>query len=278
MTGPNDPPETGAHTDFSDTETYGDYLHLDALLACQQPKSGHHDEMMFVILHQATELWMKLILHEITAATRCIATDDLNQAQKMLARVSRIESQLIQSWDVLSTLTPSEYLGFRDQLGQASGFQSWQYRMIEFALGNKNARMLNAHADRPEIHARLQAALASPSLYDEVLRLLARRGLAIAENCIERDWTQSYQPDDSVHAAWRAIYGDPQTHWELYEFAEKLIDVEDWFQQWRFRHMKTVERVIGFKRGTGGTAGVSYLRHALDIYFFPELWQVRTAL
>jgi tryptophan 2,3-dioxygenase len=281
MTGPNDTteaPETGAHTDFREAETYGDYLRLDALLACQQPKTDHHDEMMFVILHQVTELWMKLILHEIAAATRCVAADDLNQAQKMLARVSRIEAQLIQSWDVLSTLTPPEYLGFRDQLGQASGFQSWQYRMIEFALGNKNARMLDAHADRPEIHARLQSALADPSLYDEVLRLLARRGFAIAGDRIERDWTQPYQPDDSVHAAWHAIYGDPQTHWELYEFAEKLIGVEDWFQQWRFRHIKTVERIIGFKRGTGGTAGVSYLRHALDIYFFPELWQVRTAL
>lgn len=281
MTGPNDPqepPETGAHTDFRDTESYSDYLHLDTLLACQQPKTGHHDEMMFVIIHQATELWMKLIVHEVVAATACVAADDLDQAQKMLARISRIEAQLIQSWDVLSTLTPTEYLGFRDSLGQASGFQSWQYRLIEFALGNKNARLLAPHADRPEIHARLQAALNSPSLYDEVLRLLARRGFAIAPERIERDWTQPYLPDDSVHAAWLAIYSDPEQHWQLYEFAEKLIDVEDWFQQWRFRHMKTVERIIGFKRGTGGTAGVSYLRHVLDIYFFPELWQVRTAL
>ncbi len=278
MTGPNDPPETGAHTDFQEAETYGDYLRLDALLTCQQPKTGHHDEMMFVIIHQATELWMKLILHETVAATACVAADDLEQAQKMLARISRIEAQLIQSWDVLSTLTPTEYLNFRDQLGQASGFQSWQYRMIEFALGNKNARLLAAHADRPEIHARLQAALARPSLYDEVLRLLARRGFTIAADHLERDWSQPYQADDSVHAAWLAIYRDPEQHWQLYEFAEKLIDVEDWFQQWRFRHMKTVERIIGFKRGTGGTAGVSYLRHALDIYFFPELWQVPTEL
>ena len=177
-----------------------------------------------------------------------------------------------------STLTPTEYLGFRDQLGQASGFQSWQYRMIEFALGNKNARLLAAHIDRPKIHARLQTALASPSLYDEVLRLLARRGFAISADRVERDWTQPYQADDSVRAAWLAIYADPQQYWQLYEFAEKLIDVEDWFQQWRFRHMKTVERIIGFKRGTGGTAGVAYLRHALDIYFFPELWQVPTEL
>ncbi len=281
MTGPNDvpaPPETGAHTDFQEAETYSDYLHLDALLACQHPKSGHHDEMMFVIIHQATELWMKLILHEIAGATACVAADDLEQAQKMLARISRIEAQLIQSWDVLSTLTPPEYLGFRDSLGQASGFQSWQYRMIEFALGNKNARMLAAHADRPEIHARLQEALGKPSLYDEVLRLLARRGFVIAADHIDRDWSQPYQADDSVRAAWLAVYGDPAKHWELYEFAEKLVDVEDWFQQWRFRHMKTVERIIGFKRGTGGTAGVAYLRHALDIYFFPELWQVPTEL
>ncbi len=281
MTGPNDSsdaPETGAHTDFSGAETYGDYLHLDGLLACQQPKSDHHDEMMFVIIHQATELWMKLILHELTAATAQVAADQLDQAQKMLARVSRIESQLIQSWDVLSTLTPTEYLGFRDKLGHASGFQSWQYRMIEFALGNKNARLLAAHADRPEIHTRLQTALANPSLYDEALRLLARRGFTIPETHTERDWTQPYKPDDSVRAAWLTIYGDPEKHWELYEFAEKLIDVEDWFQQWRFRHMKTVERIIGFKRGTGGTAGVGYLRHALDIYFFPELWHVPTEL
>ena len=281
MTGPNDtpePPETGAHTDFRDAETYSDYLRLDTLLACQQPKTDHHDEMMFVIIHQATELWMKLILHEVAAATARVAADDLNQAQKMLARISRIEAQLIQSWDVLSTLTPPEYLGFRDQLGQASGFQSWQYRMIEFALGNKNARLLAAHADRPEIHARLQAALDRPSLYDEVLRLLARRGFAIAQDRLDRDWSQPYQPDDSVGAAWHAVYRDRAQHWELYEFAEKLIDVEDWFQQWRFRHMKTVERIIGFKRGTGGTAGVAYLRHALDIYFFPELWQVPTEL
>ncbi|NKB49883.1 MAG: tryptophan 2,3-dioxygenase [Alphaproteobacteria bacterium] len=278
MTGPNDPPETGAHTDFPDNDTYSDYLGLDTLLACQQPKTDHHDEMMFVIIHQATELWMKLILHEVGAARACIADDDLDQAQKMLARISRIEAQLIQSWDVLSTLTPTEYLRFRDQLGQASGFQSWQYRAVEFSLGNKNPRLLAPHAHRPEIHARLQAALTSPSLYDEVIRLLARRGFAIAADRIERDWTQAYQPDDSVHAAWLAIYSDPEQHWQLYEFAEKLIDVEDWFQQWRFRHMKTVERIIGFKRGTGGTAGVSYLRHALDIYFFPELWQVPTAL
>lgn len=281
MTGPNrpsQPPESGAHTDFSATETYGDYLRLDALLACQQPRTAHHDEMMFVIIHQATELWMKLILHEAAAATASVAADDLQQAQKMLARISRIEAQLIQSWDVLSTLTTPEYLGFRDSLGQASGFQSWQYRLIEFAFGNKNPSMLAAHADRPEIHSRLQAALGRPSLYDETLRLLARRGLAIAEDRIARDWTQPYRPDDSVLAAWRTVYEGPEQYWDLYEFAEKLIDVEDWFQQWRFRHMKTVERIIGFKRGTGGTAGVAYLRHALDIYFFPELWQVATAL
>ena len=272
MSGPNDtpqPPESGFHTDFREGDSYGDYLRLDGLLGCQQPKTGHHDEMMFIVIHQATELWMKLILHEITAATDCVAADDLDRAQKMLARISRIEAQLIQSWDVLSTLTPPEYLGFRDQLGQASGFQSWQYRMIEFALGNKNARLLEPHAGQPEIHARLQAALAKPSLYDEVLRLLARRGLAIAPARIERDWSEPYQADDSVRAAWRTVYGDPGQHWELYEFAEKLIDVEDWFQQWRFRHMKTVERIIGFKRGTGGTAGVAYLRKALETRFFP---------
>ena len=281
MTGPNDtrePPETGAHTNFHDAEIYSYYLGLDALHVCQQPKTDHHDEMMFVIIHQATELWMKLFLHEVTAATAAVVADDLDQAQKMLARISRIEAQLIQSWDVLSTLTPTEYLRFRDKLGQPSGFQSWQYRAIEFALGNKNARLLAPHADRPEIHARLQAVLTRPSLYDEVIRLLARRGFAIAADRTERDWSQAYETDDSVQAAWLAIYNDPEQHWQLYEFAEKLIGVEDWFQQWHFRHMKTVERIIGFERGTGGTAGVSYLRHALDIYFFPELWQVPTAL
>ena len=268
----------GTHTDFRDGMTYGDYLGLDALLACQKPLSDKHDEVLFIIIHQATELWMKLVLHELEAAIRTIQGPDFRPAFKMLARISRIQSQLIQSWDVLSTLTPADYLTFRDLLGQASGFQSSQYRLIEFMLGNKNAAMLEPHRDRPEIHARLDAVLHRPSLYDEAIRVLARRGFGIADDVLERDWSQRYRSNPSVKAAWIEIYRNTETHWDLYEFAEELVDLEDWFQQWRFRHVTTVERIIGHKRGTGGTAGVAYLRKALDIRFFPELWELRTEL
>ena len=268
----------GAHTDFRSRMSYGDYLDLERLLAAQRPLSDRHDEVLFIIIHQTTELWMKLVIHELEAAIALLRQDELRPAFKMTARVSRIQSQLIQSWDVLSTLTPADYLTFRGLLGQASGFQSYQYRMIEFLLGNKSRAMLAPHASHPAIHARLAAALAQPSLYDEAVRLLARRGLAIAPACLERDWSEAYAAHPSVRAAWLAVYRDTETYWDLYELAEELVDLEDWFQQWRFRHVTTVERIIGMKRGTGGTAGVAYLRKALDIRFFPELWEVRTEL
>jgi len=276
-TGSGELPE-GTHTDFREDMTYGDYLGLDDLLACQKPLSESHDEMLFVIIHQATELWMKLVLHELGAAVAILEAGDIRPAFKMLARVSRIQTQLIQSWDVLSTMTPADYLTFRDLLGHSSGFQSHQYRMIEFMLGNKNPAMLAPHADRPEIHARLDAALNAPSLYDAAIRLLGRRGFDLAPEAVERDWSAPYVSRPSVRDAWLEIYGNTEKHWDLYELAEELVNVEDWFQQWRFRHLTTVERVIGHKRGTGGTAGVGYLRKALDIRFFPELWDVRTNL
>jgi tryptophan 2,3-dioxygenase len=267
-----------AHVDFSTAMSYGDYLHLDELLACQRPRSEQHDEMLFIIIHQATELWMKLVLHELHQAIAQIRADDLGSAFKGLARVSRIQAQLIQSWDVLSTLTPADYLSFRDKLGQSSGFQSHQYRLIEFALGNKNAAMIEPHRHRPELLTALTTALETPSLYDEAIRLLARRGFKIDKSVLERDVTRPHQSDASVRAAWLQIYRNTAQDWELYQFAEELVDLEDWFQQWRFRHVTTVQRIIGFKRGTGGTAGVAYLKHALDIRFFPELWDVRTEL
>ena len=269
---------TGAHTDFSRSMSYGDYLRLDGLLALQQPLTDRHDEMLFVVIHQATELWMKLALHELRAALAHVRADNLPPAFKMLARVSRIQAQLIQSWDVLSTLTPADYMGFRHALGQASGFQSYQYRAIEFILGNKNRAMLGPHAHRPELHAELTHALESPSLYDEAIRLLARRGFAIDAAVLEREVSEPYRANESVRDAWLAVYRDTGRHWDLYELAEELVDLEDWFQQWRFRHVTTVERIIGRKPGTGGTAGVTYLRKALDIRFFPELWDLRTEL
>ena len=268
----------GAHTDFAGRMSYGDYLALGDLLAAQHPRTDSHDEMLFIVIHQATELWMKLAVHELGAAMDRIARDDLSPCFKMLTRVSRVQAQLIQSWDVLSTLTPAEYLAFRGHLGQASGFQSYQYRLIEFMLGNKNRAMLRPHAHAPEIHGRLEAQLMRPSIYDEAIRLLARRGLEIDAAVIDRDWSAPYRPHTSVKSAWAQVYGDTARFWDLYELAEKLVDLEDWFQQWRFRHMTTVERIIGHRAGTGGTAGVGYLRRALDIRFFPELWDLRTDL
>ncbi len=271
-------PAAEAHVDFSRSMSYGDYLALDRLLACQQPRSAEHDELLFIIIHQATELWMKLVLHELRHATAQLRAGDLQPAFKGLARVSRIQAQLIQSWDVLSTMTPADYSRFRAALGQSSGFQSYQYRLNELALGNKNAEMLAPHRHRPEIVAALQSALAAPSLYDEAIALLARRGFAIDDAVLARDRTRPHRAHPSVKAAWLEIYRDTARHWDLYELAEELVDLEDWFQQWRFRHMTTVTRIIGMKRGTGGTAGVAYLRHALDIRFFPELWDLRTEL
>jgi len=269
---------TAAHTDFVGAMSYGDYLHLDMLLGAQQPRSDDHDEMLFIIIHQATELWMKLTLHELAAARRLVIADDLQPAFKHLARVSRIQSQLIQSWDVLSTMTPSDYSRFRDALGKSSGFQSAQYRLIEFALGNKQASMLAPHRHRADLLAQLTEALETPSLYDEAIRLLVRRGFAIDASVLSRDVREPYQANASVLAAWAQVYRDPRQYWDLYQLAEELIDLEDWFQQWRFRHVTTVQRIIGRKRGTGGTDGVGYLRQVLDVTFFPELWDVRTEL
>ncbi len=269
---------SGAHTDFANAMSYGDYLHLDDLLDAQEPRSGRHDEMLFIVIHQSSELWMKLILHELRAAVAQIQADDLGPAFKMLARVSGIQGQLIQSWDVLSTMTPADYMTFRDALGQSSGFQSHQYRAIEFMLGNKNADMLRPFAHRSDLHGALQSVLDAPSVYDESLALLAKRGLTVPQDRLRRDWRQPYQAHDAVRAAWHEVYSDTARYWDLYELAEKLLDLEDRFQQWRFRHLTTVARIIGAKRGTGGTSGVEYLRQALDIRLFPELWQVRTAL
>jgi tryptophan 2,3-dioxygenase len=270
--------EEGAQLDFSRDMSYGDYLHLDEVLNAQHPLSPEHNEMLFIVQHQTSELWMKLMLHELGAAVQRIASDDLGTAFKMLARVSRIMEQLVHAWDVLATMTPPEYSAIRPYLSNSSGFQSWQYRCIEFMLGNKNAAMLKPHAHTPEILARVEAAYRAPSLYDEALRLLARRGLPVPASHVERDWSQPYVSDDGVEQAWLVAYRAPQQHWDLYQLGEELTDLEDAFRLWRFRHVTTVERVIGFKRGTGGTSGVGYLRKMLDVVLFPEIWKLRTSL
>ena len=267
-----------AQLDFSQSMSYTDYLHLDQVLSAQHPRSSDHNEMLFIIQHQTSELWMKLMLHELRAAIGCVARDELGSAFKMLARVSRIMEQLVHAWDVLATMTPPEYSAIRPYLGHSSGFQSFQYRCIEFAMGNKNAAMLKPHAHHPERAAMVQAAYEAPSLYDESLRLLARRGIAVPASHTERDWTQPYEASEAVEQAWLQVYRDPKRHWELYQLGEELTDLEDAFRLWRFRHVTTVERVIGFKRGTGGTGGVSYLRKMLDVVLFPEIWTLRTAL
>lgn len=259
-TKPYDPSTEGARTDFSDQMSYGDYLSLDAILTAQHPKSDAHDEMLFIIQHQTSELWMKLAIREISAARQAIHGGDLRPAFKMLARVSRIFEQLNNAWDVLRTMTPSDYTTFRDALGPSSGFQSFQYRLIEFMLGNRNHAMLRPHAHREDITAMLKAELATPSLYDEALRLLHAEGIEVPANVLNRDVSAPYAPDDAVIEAWHKVYSDPAKHWSLYELAEKLVDFEDYFRRWRFNHVTTVERVIGFKRGTGGTGGVSYLK------------------
>ena len=266
-----------AKVDFASEMSYGDYLHLDAVLGAQQLRSGAHDEMLFIVQHQVNELWMKLLLHELRAAIAAVAGDRLQPAFKMLARVSRIMEQMVHAWDVLATMTPPEYSTIRPSLASSSGFQSWQYREIEFLLGNKNAKMLKPHAHRPDLLARVQAAHEAPSLYDESLRLLARRGL-LAPEIAERDWSAPYAASVAVEQAWLVVYRDPEAHWDLYQLGEELTDLEDMFRLWRFRHVTTVERVIGFKRGTGGTGGVSYLRKMLDVVLFPEIWKLRTDL
>ncbi len=267
-----------AQLDFSRAMSYGDYLHLDQILGAQHPRSPDHNEMLFIIQHQTSELWMKLMLHELQGAMACVAADDLGSAFKMLARVSKIMEQLVHAWDVLATMTPPEYSAIRPYLASSSGFQSAQYRCIEFALGNKNAAMLKPHAHRPDLLAQVQAAYEAPSLYDQALRLLARRGLTLPASHTERDWTQPYAASPEVEAAWLVVYRSPRAHWDLYQLGEELTDLEDAFRLWRFRHVTTVERVIGFKRGTGGTGGVSYLRKMLDVVLFPEIWTLRTSL
>ena len=268
----------GARLDYSTTMTYGDYLHLDEVLGAQKPRSPDHNEMLFIIQHQTSELWMKLMLHELRAARQSLRADALPPAFKMLARVSRIMEQLVHAWDVLATLTPSEYSALRPYLGASSGFQSYQYRCIEFLLGNKNPVMLTPHAHRPDLQQQVRAALEEPSLYDEAIALLARSGFVIDAPQLERDWSAPRPFSEAVEQAWLTVYRAPEKHWALYELAEELIDLEDAFRLWRFRHVTTVERIIGFKRGTGGTAGVAYLRKMLDVVLFPELWKVRTDL
>lgn len=274
---PYDPAAEGARMSFKDAMSYGDYLRLDQVLSAQAPLSAAHDEMLFIVQHQTSELWMKLAIHELKAASSAIAADNLQPAFKMLTRVARIFEQLNGAWDVLRTMTPSEYTQFRDDLGQSSGFQSYQYRAIEYLAGNRNLAMLRPHAHRPEILAELEAILARPSLYDEALRLLVRRGFVLPDEA-GRDWRTTRVESDAVRDAWRDVYRDPHKHWDSYQLAEKLVDLEDYFRRWRFNHVTTVERVIGLKRGTGGTGGVSYLRRMLEVVLFPELWTVRTAL
>ncbi|MCZ8154121.1 MAG: tryptophan 2,3-dioxygenase [Rhodobacteraceae bacterium] len=275
---PFDPARDGAEMSFDGRMSYGDYLQIDRILGAQHCLTEAHDELLFIIQHQTSELWMRLALHELDAARRCLDADRAPEAFKMLARVARIFEQLNSAWDVLRTMTPSDYSRFRDDLGQSSGFQSWQYRLIEFAVGNRNPAMLRPHAHRPDILSRLQAELARPSLYDAALAHVARLGLPVPAAILARDPARSWAADDGVRAMWEQVYRDPSRHWQAYELAEKLVDFEDYFRRWRFNHVTTVERVIGFKRGTGGTSGVSYLRRMLDVQLFPELWQVRTTL
>jgi tryptophan 2,3-dioxygenase len=275
---PYDPSREGAEMSFRDKMSYTDYLQLNDILGSQKPLSDAHDELLFIIQHQTSELWMKLAIHEITSAIAAIRDDNPQPAFKMLSRVARIFEQLNNAWDVLRTMTPSEYTQFRDSLGKSSGFQSYQYRAIEFLAGNRNLAMLGPHAHRPDILEKLETILARPSLYDEALLLLRRRGFDIGEDGERSDWRDNRHDNPRVLEAWRQVYSNPKQYWELYELAEKLVDFEDYFRRWRFNHVTTVERVIGFKRGTGGTSGTSYLKKMLEIELFPELWRVRTVL
>lgn len=275
---PYDPAREGAQMSFDRRMSYTDYLSLDSILSAQHPLSAEHDELLFIIQHQASELWMRLALHEIGAARELILRGEMRPAFKMLSRVSRIFEQLNSAWDVLRTMTPADYTRFRDSLGQSSGFQSWQYRLIEFALGNRNPAMLRPHAHRADLTEALEAELSRPSLYDAAVARLAAAGLEIPSEVTGRDTRAAWRADPAVEAAWTAVYRAPERYWELYELAEKLVDLEDYFRRWRFNHVTTVERVIGFKRGTGGTAGVSYLRRMLEVELFPELWHLRTNL
>ncbi len=268
----------GARLDFAGAMSYGDYLRLDRILDAQTPLSPDHNEMLFIIQHQTSELWMKLMLHELRSAIAHVAADDPAPAFKTLARVSRIMEQLVHAWDVLATMTPPEYSAIRPYLSNSSGFQSWQYRCIEFLLGNKSATMLEPHRHTPEVLAEVERAWGAPSLYDEALRMLSRRGIEVPSEHLERDWRVPHTWSQGVEQAWATVYRDPQNHWDLYQLGEELVDLEDAFRLWRFRHLTTVERVIGAKSGTGGTSGVPYLRRMLDVVLFPELWSLRTDL
>jgi tryptophan 2,3-dioxygenase len=270
--------DEGVHWDLSKDLSYSQYLNLDKLLGAQLPYSYHHDEMLFIVIHQVSELWMKLCLHELNATVACIRRDDLGPTFKMLSRVARIQEQLLHSWDVLATITPHDYSAFRNSLGKSSGFQSPQYRMLEFLIGNKNAETIKVFRSDPQAYEMLERSLRSPSLYDEVLRLLSRRGFNLPAESVDRDFSAPYQPSKQVAAAWLSVYHNSEKEWQLYELAEKLVDLDYKFQLWRFAHVKTVERIIGNKRGTGGTGGVSYLTKALELKFFPELWTIRTSM
>ena len=277
MSAPYNPEDEGAQMAFDGRMAYGDYLGLDAILSAQNPLSTAHDEMLFIIQHQTSELWMRLALHELRSARDMLGADDIRPAFKLLSRVARIFEQLNSAWDVLRTMTPSDYTTFREALGQSSGFQSAQYREIEFLLGNRNPAMIRPHAHRAEIAARLEAELERPSLYDCALSRLAA-AVPLPDDALARDRAKPHAPHDAIQAAWATIYQGPSRYWDLYELAEKLVDLEDYFRRWRFNHVTTVERVIGFKRGTGGTGGVSYLKRMLEVELFPDLWHVRTSL
>jgi tryptophan 2,3-dioxygenase len=276
MTREKDDP--GIITQLGAESSYGGYLQLGQLLSAQKPRSSHHDEMLFIIQHQTSELWMKLLVHELSAAIRHVRADELEPCFKILARVKQIQRQLFEQWGVLETLTPSEYVEFRHVLGPASGLQSFQFRAIEFLLGNKNEARVGLHAHAPDVEAYLKKLLESPGLYDEFLRYLARKGMPVPKERVERDWATPYERHPGVTACLKIIYEDPESWWAEYDMCEKLVDVEENFQLWRFRHVKTVERVIGFKRGTGGSAGVAFLRKTLEQALFPELIDVRTEL
>jgi tryptophan 2,3-dioxygenase len=266
------------HWELGSSLSYGEYLQLNKILDAQKPLTYEHDEMMFIIVHQSSELWMRLMLHELRGVLECVRRDDLDPSFKMLTRVTHVQTQLIATWDVLSTMTPSEYSAFRNALGRSSGFQSVQYRMLEFMLGNKHPQMVDVHKLDPQAYAALQSTLEAPSLYDEVLRLLSRRGYGIPENYLTRDFKEPYVASKQVAGAWLGVYHNAEKDWDLYELAERLVDLDQKFQLWRCHHLKTVERIIGYKPGTGGTGGVSYLAKALELKFFPELWTIRTSM
>jgi len=270
--------DEAVHWELGSSLSYGEYLQLDKILEAQKPLTYEHDEMLFIIVHQTSELWMRLMLHELSGVLECVRRDDLDPSFKMLARISRVQTQLISTWEVLSTMTPFEYSAFRNALGRSSGFQSVQYRTLEFLLGNKHAQMIEVHKHNAKAYETLQRTLEAPSLYDEALRLLSRRGYGIAEEYLTRDFKEPYVPSKQVAGAWLGVYHNAEKDWDLYELAERLVDLDHKFQLWRCHHLKTVERIIGYKPGTGGTGGVSYLAKALELKFFPELWQIRTSM